>query len=196
VAARKAISLLEAGAAVHVVSPALDEALAALAAAGRIGVERRPYRAGDLRGAFLAIAATDQRAVNAAVAEEARAERALVTVCDDPAASDIAGVASIRRGALTVTVSTEGESPALAHLVREELETFLTPEYAALLELVADERRAARRRGLDLPPERWRAAVTPDLLDLARAGEIEAARGRLRAALGVEPAVVGRAASG
>jgi precorrin-2 dehydrogenase/sirohydrochlorin ferrochelatase len=144
VAARKVASLLEAGAAVHIVSPTLADDLAALAAAGRVTAERRAYQPGDLRGAFLAIAATDARAVNAAVAAEARAERALVTVCDDPAASDLVGVATIRRGHLTVTISTEGESPAFARLVREELERFLTPEHAARLELAAAERRAGR----------------------------------------------------
>jgi precorrin-2 dehydrogenase/sirohydrochlorin ferrochelatase len=191
VAARKAASLLDAGAAVHIVSPALGDELAALAEAGRVTVDRRAYRPGDLRGAFLAIAATDARAVNAAVAAEARAERALVTVCDDPAASDLVGVAAIRRGRLTVTVSTEGDSPALARLVREELERFLTPEYAALLELAAAERRAIGRGSAATAPASWREAMTPELLALLRAGETEAARRRLRAAL--DPEAVGAA---
>jgi precorrin-2 dehydrogenase/sirohydrochlorin ferrochelatase len=194
VATRKVTALLEAGAAVHVVSPALSDAIEALAAAGRITVERRGYQPGDLRGAFLAIAATDARAVNAAVAAEARAERVLVTVCDDPAASDVGGAAVIRRGALTVAVSTEGESPALAQLVREELAAFLTPEYATLLELAAAERRAAQQRALDLPPARWRAALTPAVLALVRAGDLPAARAQLRAALGIEPALAGQVA--
>ena len=146
VATRKVLSLVESGAAVHVVSPALSERLTGLADAGRIGVERRPYQPGDLRGAFLAIAATDDRAVNAAVAAEARAERVLLTVCDDPDASDITGMATLRRGAMTVAVSTDGASPTLARLVSEALAEFLTPEYAVLLELMATERQSAQRR--------------------------------------------------
>ena len=189
VAARKVASLLEAGAAVHIVSPALADDLAALAADGRVTVDRRVYQPGDLRGAFLAIAATDARTVNAAVAADARAERALVTVCDDADASDVVGVAAIRRGHLTVTVSTEGDSPALARLVREEIERFLTPEYAALLELAAVERRVSRDASQAAPPGAWRDALTPELLALVRAGETEAARRRLREAL--EPTSAG-----
>ena len=183
VATRKVQSLLDAGAVVHVVSPALSEHLTALAAAGRVTAERRPYAPGDAHGAFLVIAATDERAVNAAVAAEARAERALVTVCDDPAASDLVGVSVIRRGGLTVTVATEGRSPALARLLREELESFLTPERVALLDLLAAERQAARAQGVVIPAERWRAAVTPEVLALLGAGERDEARRRLRAAL-------------
>jgi precorrin-2 dehydrogenase/sirohydrochlorin ferrochelatase len=186
VATRKVLSLMESGAAVHVVSPALSERLTKLADAGRIGVERRPYQPGDLRGAFLAIAATDDRAVNAAVAAEARAERVLLTVCDDPDAGDITGMATLRRGALTVAVSTDGASPALARLVSEALAEFLTPEYAALLELMAAERQSARRRGPAPSADHWRAAVTPEVLTLVRAGETEAARTRLRANLEAE----------
>ena len=68
------------------------------------------------------------------------------------------------------------------------LEAFLTPEYAELLELVAAERRAARRRGPDLPPIRWREAVTAELLALLRAGQRETVRQRLQATLGTGPA--------
>lgn len=183
VATRKVGSLLEAGARVRVVSPTLSAALVDWVAAGRLTAERRAYQPGDLRGAFLAVAATDDRAVNAAVAAEARAERALVTVGDDPAASDVVGVAVIRRGGLTVTVATEGRSPAVARLVREVLEEMLTPEYAALLELVAAERATGGRRAAGAPPPHWRAAITPEVLALVRAGEIEAARAHLRARL-------------
>jgi precorrin-2 dehydrogenase/sirohydrochlorin ferrochelatase len=183
VATRKVGSLLEAGGRVRVVSPTLSASLAEWAAAGRLTAERRAYQPGDLRGAFLAVAATDERAINAAVAAEARAERVLVTVCDDPAASDVVGVAVIRRGNLTVTVATEGRSPAVARLVRELLEEVLTPEYATLLELVATERAGGGRRAAGESPPNWRAAITPELLSLVRAGEVEVARARLRALL-------------
>lgn len=195
VATRKVLALLEAGAAVHVVSPALSEELAALATAGRISAERRPYAPGDARGAFLVIAATDARAVNAAVAAEARAERALVTVCDDPAAGDLVGVAAIRRGDLTVTISTEGRSPALARLLREEIEALLTPDRLALLDLMAAERQRAQAAGVTISAEQWRAAATPELLALLRAGQGAAAARRLRATLQPDSAGEGEAAA-
>jgi precorrin-2 dehydrogenase/sirohydrochlorin ferrochelatase len=180
VATRKALALLEAGAVVRVVSPMLSETLAALADAGRVDAEQRVYRPGDLTDAFLAVAATDDRAVNAAVADEARAARVLVTVCDDPAAGDVAGLATIQRGDLTIGISTNGRSPALARLLREELEAFLSPARLHLLELMAEARQAARAAGRRIPPERWQAAATAALA-LLETGEVEAARQRFQA---------------
>lgn len=188
VAARKVAALLAAGASVHVVSPALCPALVAAAERGDILITQRAYQTIDLAGAFLAIAATDQRAVNVAVAADARAAGALVTVCDDAAASDVIGMATVRRGELTVGITTEGESPALARLVREEIEALLTPEYADLLVLLAAERRAGQAAGQAISPTRWRAAVTPELLALLRDGQRTTAAARLREALGLTPA--------
>jgi siroheme synthase-like protein len=188
VAARKVAALLESGATVRVISPALCPALADAVACGAVAVEQRAYQSGDLAGAFLAVAATNDRAVNAAVAAEARAAGALVTVCDDAAASDVVGMAMVRRGGLTVAIATDGASPALARLVREEIEALLTPEYAELLALVAAERRAVQATGQAVPAARWRAAVTPDLLALVRDGQRGVAATRLRAALSTEPA--------
>jgi precorrin-2 dehydrogenase/sirohydrochlorin ferrochelatase len=183
VATRKVASLLECGADVQVISPRLTPALEAASARAAVSVERRPYQPGDLRGAFVAIAATDSAAVNARVAAEAQATNVLVTVCDDPAASTITGMATVRRGQVSVSIGTNGESPALSRLVRDEIEHLLTPEYAVLLQLIAAERQAAR--GQSIPADRWRSAVTPDLLALVREGRDSEARERLRQTLGL-----------
>ncbi len=111
-----------------------------------------------------------------------------MTVCDDAAASDMIGMATVRRGGLTVAIATDGDSPALARLVREEIEALLTPEYADLLALVASERRAGQAAGRTISPARWRAAVTPELLALLRDGQRTTAAARLREALGLTPA--------
>jgi len=114
VAERKVEGLLAAGAVVTVVSPALSPALATLASAGRIAHVARSYTHGDLRGAALAFAATDDGGVNAAVALEGRARGVWVNAADDPAHCDAILPAVVRRGAVTVAVSTGGASPALA----------------------------------------------------------------------------------
>ena len=185
VATRKVESLLEAEAVVRVIAPHLSETLERHAATGRIAIERRTCQPGDIAGAWLAVAATNDRATNAAVATEARRERALAMICDDSAASDVTGVATIRRGGLTLTIGTDGASPAVARLLREELEAFLTPERLALLTLAADERERLRRSGRSVDRADWRAALSPDLLALLAAGDEAAARRGLRARLAV-----------
>jgi siroheme synthase-like protein len=122
VAERKVRELLTGGARPHVISPRLTEALAAWRDAGRIEHSARVYRAGDLAGAFLAVAATDDRIVNAAIAAEGAQRCVLTNVADDPAAGNFHTVAAVRQGDLLLTVSTGGSSPALAASIRRELE--------------------------------------------------------------------------
>lgn len=84
VAFRKVERLLESGGEVTVVSPTLDPRLAQLARRRTIHTIERNYRSGDLKGAAIAIAATDIKGINHKVAEEARKVKALVNVVDDP----------------------------------------------------------------------------------------------------------------
>ncbi|HXL10858.1 MAG TPA: NAD(P)-dependent oxidoreductase, partial [Gemmatimonadales bacterium] len=83
IAEQKVAGLLEAGARVSVISPSVSRQLEDLEVGGRITIERRPYRPGDLAGAFLAIAATDDRAANRAVWDEAQARGVLLNAVDD-----------------------------------------------------------------------------------------------------------------
>jgi precorrin-2 dehydrogenase / sirohydrochlorin ferrochelatase len=190
VAARKVEGLLECGARVTVVAPALTPALQALLQAGRITARLRPYADGDLDGAALAIAATDERDVNALVATEARARGVWLNAADDPERCDFILPAVIRRGDLQVAISTGGRSPALARRVREDLERLLPAEYADLLPLLADVRAELREEGVDVPPERWQSAVDEYVLSRLRAGDVAGARERLRAGLVVQPLVI------
>ncbi|HXH84952.1 MAG TPA: bifunctional precorrin-2 dehydrogenase/sirohydrochlorin ferrochelatase, partial [Candidatus Tectomicrobia bacterium] len=119
VAERKVDGLLAAGAAVTIVSPLVTPRLARWAADGWIRHVRRAYRVGDLRGHRLAFVATDDGAVTAAVAAEARARGVWVNAADEPAHCDFALPAVLRRGALAVAVGTGGASPALAAVVRD-----------------------------------------------------------------------------
>lgn len=138
VAARKAESLLEAGAQPTVISPAVDARLQAAAEGGHILLLLRPYAAGDLDGAFLVIAATDDPATNQAVFLEAMQRNLLVNVVDDPQHSNFILPALVRRGDLSIAISTGGASPALARRLREKLESDFGPEYAWLTQLLAE----------------------------------------------------------
>jgi precorrin-2 dehydrogenase / sirohydrochlorin ferrochelatase len=190
VAARKVEGLLECGARVTVVAPALVPRLQSLLDEGRIEARQRPYAKGDLAGVALAIAATDERAVNARVAAEARARGVWLNAADDPERCDFILPAVIRRGDLQIAVSTGGRSPALARRVREDLERLLPPEYADLLPLLADVRAELRQEGIDVPPERWQSALDDYVLARLRAGDLAGARERLRAGLVLQPLVI------
>ncbi|HEU5327422.1 MAG TPA: bifunctional precorrin-2 dehydrogenase/sirohydrochlorin ferrochelatase [Thermomicrobiales bacterium] len=183
VAERKARTLLAAGAAVRVIAPALMPGLAELARAGQIRLQPRVYQAGDLAGAWLVVAATDRREVNAAVAAAARAGGALVLVADAPDEGDVTMPAVARRGRLTVAVATAGGSPALASILRDRLLATISDGLLALLDRVVQVREAELAAGRRHTLARWRAALEPETLALAERGQIDAAEARLRAAL-------------
>jgi siroheme synthase-like protein len=174
VAARKVRSLVEQGGRPVVIAPALAAELAALLRAEGLEHHPRRYRAGDLAGFGLAIAATDDAGVNAAVAREAEALGVWVNVVDDPAASTFQVPATIRQGELTLTLATGGSSPLLARRLKERLERIVTPglgRAAGRLRAVREEVRdrwpadEARRRAF------WFRLVTPEFLDCAIAGQ-------------------------
>jgi cobalt-precorrin 5A hydrolase/precorrin-3B C17-methyltransferase len=131
VAERKIRGLLQAGAAVRVISPALAAGLQALADGGVIEWRARAYQPGDLAGARLAFAATDQRAVNAQVAGEADALGLLCNVADDPQAGGFHLPAVHREPGLVVAVSTAGASPARAKRLRDQIAAWLAGGRAA-----------------------------------------------------------------
>ena len=138
VAARKVEGLLEAGAQVKVISPLLTRELQLMASAGAITFLPRPYQDGDLEGAYLVIAATDDPTVNQSVWTEAERRGCLINVVDDPQHSNFILPAVVRRGEVSVAVSTGGNSPALARRLRERIEKLIGPEYGALAELLGE----------------------------------------------------------
>jgi precorrin-2 dehydrogenase/sirohydrochlorin ferrochelatase len=109
-----------------------------IADSGKIIFLPRLYQDGDLEGAYLVIAATDDATVNQSVWTEAERRGCLVNVVDDPQHSSYIQPAVVQRGELSVAVSTGGNSPALAHRLRERLEQFLGPEYGVLTEVMGE----------------------------------------------------------
>lgn len=136
VSSRKARRLLQARAEVVVISPEVDEELAAMASE----VHERRYEPGDLAGAYLVFAATDSREVNAKVLAEAQRLGAPVNIADEPEDGDFVLPSTLRRGRLQVAVSTGGASPVLAREIRTRLEELFGPEWAGLVEEVGRER--------------------------------------------------------
>ena len=179
VAEAKVEGLLEAGARVTVVSPALTRRLVSWAAEGRVAHRRGEYRASDLEGHQLVFSATDRREVTEAVATDARRRGLWVNAADDPKYCDFLLQSVLRRGRLQVAVSTGGASPALAGRVRRDLESYFTPEYEDLVELASEVRRELRAGGRRADAAAWRDALDADLRRLLVEGRRGEARARL-----------------
>ena len=178
VALRKARTLMCADARVTVIAPMVVAELAELAVRGRIRWQQRSYVESDLDGAFLAICATNDMAVNAHAAMAAKERGVLVNAPAEPALSDFTVPASFARGQLLVTVSTDGGSPALAAALRRQLEELYPAALGDWLETLAALREEMKER-LRTPRDReqfWRQALTPDILALVRAGRINEAK--------------------
>ena len=153
VAERRVESLLECDSVVTVISPTVSDRLGLLASEEKITLHRRAYRSGDARGALMVLAATDDSDVNALVAADARDVGILVNVADDPSRCDFIMPSVVRRGDLSVAISTGGKSPALAARLREKLSAVLGPEYGRLLDILGGLRGGVRGRFKD-PAER------------------------------------------
>ena len=137
VALRKTTGLLAGGARIRVISPEVRAELSTLARNGKIEWFKRGFVEGDLKGAFLVFAATDNLDVQTLIKTEAARYRVLLNSADDPLNSHFHVPAHFRRGRLLVTVSTGGGSPALARKIRQRLEQELVPEYEIVVELLA-----------------------------------------------------------
>ena len=122
---RKVRGLLAAGARIRVISPTATPALVHLAGVGQIEWLPRAYQAGDLAGALLAFAATNQRAVNAQGTYHPRAARILCNVADAPREGDFHAPAVHRAEGYTIAVGTGGRSPGLARALRDRIAEWL-----------------------------------------------------------------------
>ncbi|MBV4536711.1 MULTISPECIES: siroheme synthase CysG [Pseudomonas] len=137
IALRKARLLADAGAALRVVAPEVDGELAALAREGGGDVRVRGYQVADLDGCRLVIAATDDPALNAQVSAEAQARSLPVNVVDAPALCTVIFPAIVDRSPLVVAVSSGGDAPVLARLIRAKLEAWIPSAYGELAGLAA-----------------------------------------------------------
>jgi precorrin-2 dehydrogenase / sirohydrochlorin ferrochelatase len=142
-------SLLIARAPVHVVAPWVTPAVASWQRAGVLTWEAREFEPKDLDSIFLVIAATSSIDVNDLVYREASRRQILCNVVDDPERCDFYYPAVVRRGALQVAISTEGNSPALAQKLRRDFEAQLPSVYAGWIAQLGQLRKKLFRRALD-----------------------------------------------
>jgi len=180
VAERKVKMLLEFNASVCVISPRLSSGLDELLKEGCIQHIARDYCAGDLEGALLAIAATDDPQINEQVCHEGREKGVPVNIVDDLENSSFILPSVLRRGDVVISISTSGRSPALARKIREVLEQSYGVDYAALALLLSEVRTELRERGVHVDSDKWQNSLNIELLlDLLRKGESVEAKRRL-----------------
>ncbi len=200
VAARKVHGLLACGAVVHVVAAEVGEGVRDVANTSGVGTageqppakfrktatltwEERPYRPDDIVGRCLVIAATDDQALNRAVAADAEAAGVWVNVADDPLSCTFTLPAIRREGAITVAVSTGGHSPALAGWLRDRLCEELGPHHAVAATLLSEAREELAAAGRSTEGLDWQGALDSGMFTSIRAGKIDQAREQLRACL-------------
>ncbi len=170
---RKVLDLREAGARVTVLSQALTPTLTELAQAGRIHYLNEAFTPDHLNGMVLALAATDDREVNARVSAAAQARGIWVNVADDPEYCTFIVPAQVRHGDLTLAISTGGASPAVAQKLRQELEQRFGPEYKPYLALLKGVRcrLLSERRGHSENAALFHRLVDSPLLEAVAVGD-------------------------
>ena len=158
IATQKIPSLLQSGARVRVISPKLHSRLAEYVRRREIDWHPKPFSPDDLEGAFLVIAATSIRELNASVFAEAERRSILCNSVDDIDCCHFYYGSVVQRGNLQIAISTNGKSPALAQRLRKELEDQFGPEYEVWLEWLGAAREVIRAQSSGAEAEtakRW-----------------------------------------
>jgi len=185
VALRKTRGLLEAGAKVSIISPQFDADLIALAREGHIELLTGEYAAGMLAQLrpLLVFAATNCTAVNRLVVEEAQTLNVLADAVDDSSDSDFTNMAVLRRGAITIGISTHGASPALSAHLKEIVARAVGEEYATLVWWLGEYRTVAQQQigSENVRTAFWRAVLNSTILEQLRDGDETQARATLDA---------------
>ena len=173
VCARKAETMMKYGARVTVVSPEFTDEIEQWASQERLALKRKTYDHGDLEGANIVIASTDDQTTNEQIAHDCRARRIPVNVVDVTPLCEFIVPAIIEKGSVQIAVSTGGKSPALARTLKEDLQRLIGPEYAEVNDALGTLRDGAKRV---LPTDLDRKAFFDDIiaagvLDLLRSGK-------------------------
>ena len=188
VAERKVSGLLTAGALVRVISPHLTLPLSQWADEERIEWLDRGYESGDLAGAMLVFAATDNAEVQKAVARDARLAGQLVNIIDAPAGCSFQVPAVVRRGDLTLTVSSNGRSPAVVAMVKQQLAESYGQEYGLLLEMMSKIRQQVLAGDADCDERKilFQNLLHDDIIIWIKTGQWDRLREHLAAVLGAD----------
>jgi siroheme synthase-like protein len=184
VCARKAETMMKYGARVTIVSPGFTDEIEAWARDGKLALKRKRYDAGDLEGATIVIASTDDTSVNEEVAADCRARRIPVNVVDVTPLCEFIVPAIVDKGSVHIAISTGGKSPALGRTLKEDLQRLIGPEYAEVNDLLGTLRDSAKRvLPTDVDRKRFfDGIIASGILEMLRAGRRVDAREAIIAA--------------
>jgi precorrin-2 dehydrogenase len=188
IAEGKVEGLLAVEAKVTLISPDLTPHLQDLVKQNRITYLSRTYQPGDLTGAFIVICATDQAEINHQVWQEASANNQLVNVVDDTPRCNFIAPSILRKGDLTIAISTSGKAPAMAVRLKERLQRELGPEYERFLELAGKLREPLAHHIPDFETRKalWYELVDSEILDALARGDDESAKEIISQVVGFE----------
>jgi len=172
VCARKAETMMKYGARVTVVSPEFTDEIEQWAGEGKLAIKRKHYDDGDLEGANIVIASTDDQRVNEQIAADCRRRRIPVNVVDVTPLCEFIVPAIIEKGSIQIAVSTGGKSPAVARTLKEDLYRLIGPEYAELNDVLGTLRDGAKAvLPTDVDRKRFFDGILADgVLELLRDG--------------------------
>ncbi len=182
VATRKGRMLAKAGAVLRIVAPEISAELRELANTSGGELLQREYRTSDLQDCVLAIAATDIESLNEKISADAQALQLPVNVVDTPALCTYITPAIIDRSPLVIAVSSGGEAPVLARLVRAKLETLIPTGYGKLAQIASQWRERIKARFSDGDSRRkfWEKILQGPAAELMMNGQEEAANSFIR----------------
>lgn len=182
---RKAETLLQYGAQVDVIACEITEEMRALADHGRINLSVRAYEDGDEEGHSIVFAATGDSSVNRRIAENCHAKGIWLNAVDDPEHCDFYVPAQLRRGDVTVAVSTFGKSPVLAAQIKEKIAEVITGEYGVLADLLGEIREEVNGSGKSTEEKKafYQDLMAKDPLTMIRSKETQQVREMFKSCL-------------
>lgn len=185
VAARKVSLLLKADAEIHLVSPQLNKRLKSELHSNQLIHLDRNFKATDIDGKTLVIAATDDRAINQQVSELAQAVNIPVNVVDQPDLCSYIMPSIVDRAPVQIAISTGGASPVLARLLRARLETLIPAAYGKLATLVQGFRQQVKQRFTTIDERKrfWEGILQGPIAEMLFAGQDKAASEALKMAI-------------
>lgn len=186
VGTRKVMALLKCGARVTVVSPVISERLQNHAETAPLTLKPRPYRTADIEGVFLVIGATDDEALNRQISHDAENRNTLCNIADRPEVCNFILPSIVQRKDLVITISTSGQSPALAKKMRKTLEGQFGDEYGELLQLMGAIRKKLLRQAHEPEAHKplFEQLINSDLSAMIRESKTEAINALLFKILG------------
>jgi len=170
IAEGKISKLLDSGAKIIVISPDATQGIRSFAERGQIELDLRKYQEGDLQGAFLVIAATNDRVVNQEIFEEAEKQGILLNAVDDMPRCSFIAPSIVEKGPVTVAISTGGASPALARKLRENMEVSSALDWADATGVLSKARQIIKDKQIAVDPQRWQCCMTDELLTMIQTG--------------------------